>query len=389
MSRRVVAVWTDDYIAYDFGPQHPLKPVRVLLTVELARACGLFDLPNVEVVPPRAAERAEVERVHEPAYLDAVEAIGHNVRGPFDDYGWGIGLGDNPAFADMHEASMLVCGGGVVAAERVWRGEADHSWYPAGGLHHAMPARASGFCIYNDPAVSIAWMLANGVSKVAYVDVDVHHGDGVQEMFYDDPRVLTISLHESGHFLFPGTGFVDEVGRGDAEGTSVNVALPPYTHDDAYRAAFAEVVPPLVESFRPEVLFTQLGCDTHVTDPLAHLALSTSTYRWLAEALHGLAHDHAGGRWVATGGGGYQIYGVVPRAWTIYFADLAGGSLPERVPEQWIDTARAHGATQLIEPFADPPIDMPESRRDEATQRARAAAAETRARLFPYFGLSA
>ena len=389
MSERVTAVWTDDYVAYDFGPQHPLKPVRVLLTVELARACGLFDASNVSVVPPRAATRDELLWIHDPAYVDAVEDIGHNVKGAFDNYGWGIGLGDNPAFANMHEASSLVCGGGIAAAEAVWTGGSDHAWYPAGGLHHAMPSRAAGFCIYNDPALSIRWMLENGASKVAYVDVDVHHGDGVQEMFYDDDRVLTISLHESGSFLFPGTGFVDEVGAPGAEGASVNVALPPYTHDDAYRAAFEEVVPPLIEAFAPDVLFTQLGCDTHITDPLAHLALSTPTYRWLAGAFHRIAHERCGGRWIATGGGGYQIYAVVPRAWTIYFAELVGAELPDRVPESWIETAREHGATDLIEPFTDPPVDIPSSRKDEATERARAAADETRARLFPYFGLKA
>ena len=387
MSERVTAVWTEEYVAYDFGPQHPLKPVRVKLTVELARACGLFDLPNVTMVPPRDATRAELERVHDGAYIDAVTDIGHNVRGPFDDYGWGVGLGDNPAFRNMHEATTLVCGGGIVAAERVWHGEADHSWYPAGGLHHAMPARASGFCVYNDPAVSIQWLLENGANRVAYVDVDVHHGDGVQGVFYADPRVLTISLHESGHFLFPGTGFPDEVGTGDGEGTSVNVALPPYTHDDAYRAAFEELVPPLIEAFKPDVLFTQLGCDTHVTDPLAHFALTTATYRNLAGSFHRLAHDAAGGRWIATGGGGYQIYAVVPRAWTIYFAELAGGSLPERVPAAWVDLARANGADRLVEVFDDPGIDLSDARREEASERVRAEVAHTRERTFGYFGL--
>jgi acetoin utilization protein AcuC len=388
LSERVTAVWTDDYVAYDFGPQHPLKPIRVLLTVELARACGLFDLPNVEVIPPRPATRAELETCHTPDYIDAVARISKEVRGPFDNYGWGIGTGDNPAFADMHDASALVCGGGIVAAERVVRGDGDHSWYPAGGLHHAMPDRASGFCIYDDPAVSIRWMLDNGVSKVAYVDVDVHHGDGVQTIFYDDPRVLTISLHESGHFLFPGTGFVDEVGRGDAEGTSVNVSLPPYTHDDVYRQVFERVVPPLVEAFEPEVLFTQLGCDTHATDPLAHFALTTRTYAWLAEMFHDLSHRVCGGKWVATGGGGYQIYAVVPRAWTIYFADLAEGELPDTVPDAWIDTAMRHGAEGVPKAFRDPLVSLPAGRREEATERALASADETRARLFPYFGLT-
>ena len=389
MSERVVFVWTDEYLAYDFGPQHPLKPIRVKLTVELARAVGLFDRPNVAVVPPREATRAQLEAVHDPGYLDAVARISTEFRGAYEPYGWGIGIGDNPAFPGMHDASVLVCGGGVVAAEEVWQQRAEHSWYPAGGLHHAMRDQASGFCIYNDPAVSIAWLLDNGASKVAYIDVDVHHGDGVQAAFYDDPRVLTVSLHETGHYLFPGTGFPGEVGSGDAEGTSVNVALPPYTHDDAYREVFERVVPPLVEAFAPEVLFTQLGCDTHATDPLAHLALTTKTYTWLAEILHDMAHRYAGGRWIATGGGGYQIYAVVPRAWTIYAADLAGGhELPDELPSSWIEQARDAGADELPRAFQDPMVQLPPGRRDEATEGARAAAGETIAKLFPYYGLS-
>lgn len=385
MSDRVTAVWSEDYIAYDFGPAHPLKPVRVELTVELARACGLLDRPNVTVVPPRAATLTELQTVHDPAYIAAVERIGSNAPEPYADHGWGIGAGDNPAFPRMHEASTLVCGGGVVAAERVRRGEADHAWYPAGGLHHAMPARASGFCIYNDPAVAIRWLLDHGAQRVAYVDVDVHHGDGVQEIFYGDPRVLTISLHESGYYLFPGTGFVDETGTGDAEGTKVNLPLPPNTADDVYLEAFEQLVPPLVEAFKPDVLFTQLGCDTHVTDPLAHLALSTRAYRRMARAFHDLAHRTCEGRWVATGGGGYQVFDVVPRAWTLYFAELAGADAPDALPEEYLDAARARGARDLTATFDDPPVELSPAQQQRAREETQATVEQVRARLAPYF----
>jgi acetoin utilization protein AcuC len=249
---------------------------------------------------------------------------------------------------------------------------ADHAW---------------GFCIYNDPAVAIRWLLDNGCDRVAYVDVDVHHGDGVQAAFYEDPRVLTISLHESGYFLFPGTGFPDETGRGDGEGTSVNVALPPYTFHDAYRMAFERIVPPLVEAFRPHVLFTQLGCDTHATDPLAHFALTTRTYRWLAPIFHRLAHDVCGGRWVATGGGGYQIFGVVPRAWTLYFGEMTGAGMPEDVPDEWLARARTEGGCDLPTTFSDPEVSLPEDRREAAFAGAHAAAEETVARVFGAYGL--
>ncbi|TMK83929.1 MAG: acetoin utilization protein AcuC [Actinobacteria bacterium] len=387
MSDRVALVWDDAFEAYDFGPQHPLKPIRVVLTVALVRACGLDALPNVSAVIPRSATRAELETIHDPAYIDAVERISREVADPYGNYGWGIGTGDDPAFAGMHDASARVAGASITAADAVWSNTVEHAFNPAGGLHHAMADHASGFCIYNDPAIAIRWLLDHGAARVAYIDVDVHHGDGVQAAFYVDPRVLTVSLHESGHFLFPGTGFPDEVGRGGAEGTKVNVSLPPYTYDDAYRAAFERVVPPLVEAFKPDVLVTQLGCDTHATDPLAHFALTTKTYRYLARALHDLAHSTAGGKWVATGGGGYQIYAVVPRAWTIYFAELAGGSTPTELPAEWVERARAEGARELPDSFDDHGVILPRGRREEVDERAAAAAQETVARVFPYFGL--
>jgi acetoin utilization protein AcuC len=387
LSDSVALVWDDAFESYDFGPQHPLKPIRVVLTVALIRACGLDVLANVDNVIPTTATRAQVETIHDPTYIDAVERISQNVGDPFDNYGWGIGSGDNPAFAGMHDASMRVAGASITAAERVWRGHSEHAFNPAGGLHHAMRDHASGFCIYNDPAIAIRWLLDNGASRVAYIDVDVHHGDGVQAAFYDDPRVLTISLHESGHFLFPGTGFVDEVGNGDAEGTKVNVSLPPYTFDDVYKQAFERVVPSLVEAFGPDVLFTQLGCDTHATDPLAHFALTTKSYRYLARAFHDLAHSAAGGRWVATGGGGYQIYSVVPRAWTIYFSELAGGELPKDLPQEWIELAHAEGGHEMPDEFDDHGVILPAGRREEVTERVARAADETAARIFPYFGI--
>jgi acetoin utilization protein AcuC len=387
VSERVAVPWDDSLAAYDFGPQHPLKPIRVQLTVELWRAYGLLDRPNVEVIKPRFASREELELVHTPRYIEAVETISLTATDPFRNYGWGIGAGDNPAFRGMHEASAHVVGASLVAAEAVAEGRAEHAFNPAGGLHHAMPDRASGFCIYDDPAIAIKALIDRG-ERVAYIDVDVHHGDGPQFIFYDDPRVLTISLHESGEYLFPGTGFPDEVGERDAEGTKVNVALPPLTDDPAYRAAFERVVPPLLESFKPTILVTQLGCDTHATDPLAHLALVTQTYRWLATTLHDLAHRITGGRWLALGGGGYQIYTVVPRAWTIYCAEITGATLEDEIPEAWRERALHAGAPpDLPGTLADPGVHAPAGRLEQARVEASVAAERTVQRVFPYHGI--
>jgi len=337
MSESVALVYSPEIVAYDHGPQHPLRPVRVRLTRELIAAYGMLDAPNAREVPTRVATDGEIGLVHTAPYVDAVRRAGAGEDG--DWWRFGFGPGDNPIFPGMHEASARVVGASIEAARLVLEGEAEHAFNPAGGLHHAMPERASGFCVYDDPAVAIAWLLERGVERVAYIDVDVHHGDGPQTIFYDDPRVLTISIHETGRFLFPGTGFLSERGAGAAEGTKVNIPLPPSTGDDAWLEAFREIVPAAVARFSPDVLLTQLGCDTHHTDPLAHLALTTRSYRETAKVLHDLAHERAGGRWVAVGGGGYQWARVVPRAWTTYFAELAGVEPPDELPARWVEEA--------------------------------------------------
>ncbi len=336
MSRSLVLPWDDGLIGYDFGPSHPLNPVRVDLTMRLARALGLLDLPTVSLASVEPADDDLLGLVHEPAYIEAVRRVSADPLHPQVDRG--LGSSDNPAFAGMHEAAALVAGATVRAARAVWTGEAEHAVSVAGGLHHAMPDAASGFCIYNDPAIAIAWLLGEGAERVAYVDVDVHHGDGVERVFWDDPRVLTISLHESGHSLFPGTGFPTDCRGPAADGFAVNVALPPGTSDGPWLRAFHAVVPPLLETFRPDVLVSQHGCDSHVLDPLANLALSVDGQRTSYEAIHRLAHEHAGGRWLATGGGGYQLVEVVPRAWSHLIAVAAGAPVPPdtEVPPGWL-----------------------------------------------------
>ena len=343
MSRSLLLPWDDRLVGSDFGPSHPLNPVRVELTMLLARSLGLLDLPAVEISGVEAAEDDVLALVHDRSYIEAVRRVSAAPDRPEPDRG--LGSSDNPAFAGMHEAAALVAGATVAAAEAVWTGRAEHALNVAGGLHHAMPDAASGFCVYNDPAIAIAWLLEQGAERVAYIDVDVHHGDGVERVFWDDPRVLTISLHESGRYLFPGTGFPTDCGGPAADGFAVNVALPPGTSDGPWLRAFTAVVPPLLAEFRPDVLVSQHGCDSHVRDPLAHLALTVDGQRASYEAIHALAHEHAGGRWVATGGGGYELVDVVPRAWSHLIAEAAGAPVPPEsdVPPDW----RAHVEKRL------------------------------------------
>jgi acetoin utilization protein AcuC len=310
-------------MAYRLSEDHPLQPLRIKLAVELMRDLGLIE--HCELVPPRQASDAEIGLCHSAAYLDLVRALSDPgrrgaVRRPAV-VASGFASPDNPVADGMHEACAVVVGGSIVAAEAVHGGAALHAFNPAGGLHHAARDRASGFCVYNDVAVAVAWLRARG-HRVACVDVDVHHGDGTQELFYSDPQVLTVSLHESGRYLFPGTGSPREAGAGEGRGRSANLPLMPYTWDEPWLAAFEATVPPLLREFRPTVLVTQDGCDTHFLDPLAHLQASTRIWPRIGRRFHELAHELCEGRWVATGGGGYAVREVVPRAWTLLFAEM-------------------------------------------------------------------
>ncbi len=330
-------VFDDSLTQYDFGPAHPMAPARIDLTMRLARALGVVGEGGLPEVPVPEADDRWLSLVHDPGYVDCVRRAGddpdqHNLSR-------GLGSDDNPTFKGMHEAGARVVAATVEAARRVWSGEMRRAASPAGGLHHAMPGTASGFCVYNDVAVAIAFLLDQGAQRVAYVDVDVHHGDGVQQIFYDDPRVLTVSLHETPQTLFPGTGAPSETGGAHAPGSAVNVALPPGTDDAGWLRAFHAVVPDVLRAFGPDVLVTQHGCDSHRVDPLAHLMLSVDGQRASYLALADLAREVTGGRWVATGGGGYAIADVVPRAWTHLLAVVDGRPLDPATPtpQAWRD----------------------------------------------------
>ena len=350
---RLLVPWDESLLSYDLGPDHPLAPIRVELMMALARGLGVFDAPDVRLVEVAPASDELLELVHDPAYIavvrSALEADPSYLRRH------GFDSPDNPVVPGLHESSALIAGASVRAAEAVWSGEAEHAANMAGGLHHAMRARASGFCVYNDAAIAIAHLLELGAERVAYVDVDVHHGDGVQAAFYDDPRVLTISVHEGPASLFPGTGRPDESGAKGAEGMSVNVALPPYTQDAGWLRAFDAIVPPLVKAFEPEILVTQLGCDSHALDPLAHLELSVDAQRAAVSALHDLAHQHADGRWLLLGGGGYALVDVVPRTWSAALAEAAHRPIPAetRTPASWREFVLERTGQQAPESMTD------------------------------------
>ena len=316
-------VYGDALMKHHLSDTHPLQPIRVKLTMEQIQSAGLIE--HCHLVPPRMATLDELELVHAPAYVDLVRQLSDPAqRGRLPRervVEAGFDSADNPISDELHEGTALVAGATLVGAEAILSGSALHVFSPAGGLHHAMRARASGFCTYDDPAIACRWLKDRG-HRVAYVDVDVHHGDGVERIFYDDPDVLTISLHESGRYLFPGTGFPEDSGSGRGKGAAVNLPFLPFTWDEPWLEGFDRVVPALLRKFKPTVLVTQDGCDTHHLDPLAHLAGTTRIWPHVGRVFHELAHELCEGRWLALGGGGYAIREVVPRAWTIFFAEM-------------------------------------------------------------------
>jgi acetoin utilization protein AcuC len=332
--------WDDRLTRYDFGPSHPLAPVRVELTIELARDFGVLNAAGVTMAVPEPATMAELELVHDPAYIGAVQRAGSGAESdPRELLRYGLGTPDDPVFPGMHDASALVAGATLAAARAMWSGAAGHGANIAGGLHHAMAGHASGFCVYNDPAIAIAWLLGQGAERIGYVDIDVHHGDGVQAAFWADPRVLTI----------------------------------------------------LLRAFRPQVLVSQHGCDTHFTDPLANLALTIDAQRAAHAAIHQLAHETAGGRWLLTGGGGYSLVDVVPRTWTHLLAEAAGRPIDPQAPTpaDWRDYVRrrtGRAAPELMTDGQPGQFSPFESGYDPADPVDRAIIA-TRNAVFPLHGL--
>lgn len=376
-----------------FPPAHPLRPMRGELAVGLMRAYGLLDDPRVIVESPRMATDEELGRVHAPDYVGRVRELGllAEARGTgfeLQDGAYGLAPPDNPVFPGMHEAAALIAGGTTRAAEWVMAGRATHAFVPLGGLHHAMRARANGFCVYNDAAVAIAATLAGRPdARVAYVDLDAHYGDGVAALFWTKPSVLAISLHESGEYLFPGTGSVDDVGTGAGYGYTVNLPLEPFTGDETYARVFAAVVPPLLRAYRPDLIVAQLGCDTHWTDPLTEMGMTTNVWTPLAGALHALAHELCDGRLVALGGGGYQTYGVVPRAQTLAVAALLGRALPDKLPLAWLDRVAVLTDAPLPRHLSDPPAPvLPGPRQHAIDVAADAVVTRIREEIFPLHG---
>ena len=351
MVDKVGLIYSEEYQKYDFGKSHPLRPIRLKLTYSLMEKLHLLDHERLTLMKPRLATRQEIERVHTSQYIDAVKILSNNPEdNSVNPYHYGLGPGDNPVFKGMYEAAALVCGASIVAADTVWKDDDFIIVFnPAGGLHHAMKDKASGFCIFNDIGVAIKHLKTIKKDiRIAYLDIDCHHGDGVQWLFYDDPNVLTISYHQDGRFLFPGTGSISEIGEGDGKGFSINFPLLPGTYNKSFIKLFRRTAPKLLEAYAPDILITQLGVDTYFGDPQTDMGFSLAVYRDIAQTIKTSAKEFCQNKWVAVGGGGYLIT-AVPRAWTIFLAKMLDVELKNELPDAWIQEVKINA------PFEDTP----------------------------------
>ncbi|MEH7115317.1 acetoin utilization protein AcuC [Neobacillus niacini] len=335
-------IFSEELLKYKFNSDHPFNQFRLKLTVDLLHRLNALDQRHV--VPPRMATEEELSLIHDPSYIEAVKMAGHGQLSQTVAENYGLGTEDTPIFPNMHEASALLVGGTLTAVDQVMTGQSLHSLHLGGGLHHGFRGKASGFCIYNDSSVAIKYLQNKYHARVLYVDTDAHHGDGVQWSFYDDPNVCTLSIHETGRYLFPGTGNVNERGQGEGYGYSFNIPVDAFTEDDSWLHAYTQSLREVAEFFKPDIILTQNGADSHYYDPLTHLSATMKIYREIPKLAHEIAHQYCGGKWIAVGGGGYDIWRVVPRAWALIWMEMTEnsnccGSLPQDWLNHWQDKA--------------------------------------------------
>ncbi len=354
-----VFVYDENYANYQFHADHPFNPQRLAATTHLMETLGWLE-PEQCVTPAPAG--TELLRLgHSPFYIDLVQRLSETGRKTFGIERLGLGTDDNPVFQGMHEAACLAVGGTVTAAQAIVSGKTRRAVNLAGGLHHAGFSHASGFCIYNDVVVAIRWLRRETGWRVLYVETDAHHGDGIQDAFYDDPNVFFLSLHESGHFLFPGSGGFEETGTGAGVGASLNVPLAPATDDDSWLEAFSRVVPVVMRAFQPDIVISQHGCDGHYWDPLADLCATTRFYNTVPQLLSRWVDEYAHGRWIAVGGGGYQVLRVVPRAWALLWGHVIDRAVaPDTaIPQEWLERWQGNSPSLLPAFLFDQPAQFP------------------------------
>ncbi|MET4560934.1 acetoin utilization protein AcuC [Lysinibacillus parviboronicapiens] len=367
--KKAVFVYSPEQLGYKFSDTHPFNHKRLTLTMDLLKNIGALN--DIDIVPARVATEEELLLAHDPKYIDIVKKAGHGELTEAQGKSYGIGTEDTPIFKNMHEASAQLVGGTLTAVDYVMEGKSEHALNLGGGLHHGFRGRASGFCIYNDSTVAIRYLQEKYKARVLYVDTDAHHGDGVQWSFYEDPDVCTLSIHETGRYLFPGTGNITERGNGQGYGTSFNFPIDAFTEDESFLDIYEKAMREVFEFFKPDVVLTQNGADAHYFDPLTHLYGTMNIYKEIPKLAHKLAHEYCGGKWIAVGGGGYDIWRVVPRAWSMLWLEMTDQEMPTgALPQAWLDRWQPEAPVPFIPTWEDPnPLYEPIPRKAEIEEK--------------------
>jgi len=369
MTNESVFIFSEDQLKYKFNSHHPFNQLRLKVTLDLLRRLGAIN--NQQIVQPRYASDEELQLIHDSGYINAVKLAGSDQLSPEKAENFGLGTEDTPIFPGMHEASALLVGGTLTAVDYVMTGKAKHALNLGGGLHHGFKGKASGFCIYNDSSVAIKYLQEKYKVRVLYVDTDAHHGDGVQWSFYDDPDVCTLSIHETGRYLFPGTGNINERGQGKGYGYSFNIPVDAFTEDESWLEAYRTSLSEVAAFFKPDVILTQNGADSHYLDPLTHLSSTMKIYQEIPKLAHSIAHQYCDGKWIAVGGGGYDIWRVVPRAWSLLWLEMTDNTCPlPDIPEDWLKEWQKNAPVPLPSSWDDPTdLYPPIPRKAEITEK--------------------
>lgn len=369
MKKEAVFIYSEEQLTYSFAEDHPFNQKRIVLTLDLLKESGAIE--DVDIIAPRTATDEELRLIHDEKLIEMVKRAGRGEVTKSAGALFGIGTEDTPIFPNMHEASAMLVGGTLTAVDEVMSGRARHALNLGGGLHHGFKGRASGFCVYNDSSVAIKYLQQKYGARVLYVDTDAHHGDGVQWAFYDDPSTCTLSIHETGRYLFPGTGKITERGNGTGYGTSFNFPIDAFTEDESFLEIYRTAMTEVTEFFKPDVILTQNGVDAHYFDPLTHLYGTMNIFKEIPRVARDIANEYCNGRWIAVGGGGYDIWRVVPRAWAHLWIAMNGKAPPTgQLPTKWLDKWQQEAPIPLISTWEDPvPLYKPIPRKAEIEEK--------------------
>lgn len=369
MKKEAVFIYSKEQLGYSFSDTHPFNQKRIVLTLDLLKK--MRAITDADIIAPRIATDEELLLAHESKYIEIVKKAGRGEISNEVGSVYGIGTEDTPIFKNMHEASAMLVGSTLTAVDEVMEGRSRYALNLGGGLHHGFQGKASGFCVYNDSSVAIKYMQKKYNARVLYIDTDAHHGDGVQWTFYDDPNVCTLSIHETGRYLFPGTGNIIERGNGEGYGTSFNFPIDAFTEDDSFLEVYKTAIEEVTAFFKPDVILTQNGADAHYFDPLTHLYGTMTIYEQIPRIARDIADRYCDGKWIAVGGGGYDIWRVVPRAWAQIWLAMIGNPAPTgTLPAEWLQAWQNESPVPFIASWQDPnPLYEAIPRKQEITEK--------------------